>query len=326
MLLNRWNAVAIAGLASALALLIASSILSTTSEETTSRGTLALLAKKTTWYERTAEQAERSRIHAHFDSVLTELDARDLSSLSVEERAARAALVRTLTGYNVRGVFPHNYDFAEAATPYFVDRKTGTLCAVAFLLESTGHRALVDRVARTNNNVWVSALAGDSEFTAWLSDHGLSLAEAARIQVPYVMTPTQQRQEAALALAAPLSMLASASTATWNAWGNANGHSRAGSIIGISAGVLAGAFNARFVSGRDNNNVVRGIATAGVAVGGLGIALSTRSLMHRSQYLAAKRESEAAGQPRRAAPDASVSPILPVGRTGGTGIAVSVRF
>src|SRR5213075_961843 len=99
--------------------------------------------------------------------------------------ARRAAAISTLRGYRNRGVFPHNYDFPGQAVPYFVDRKTGTLCAVAHLLASTGHRDIVDRVSKTDNNILVPQLAGDSAFSAWLSDNGLTLEEAAHIQVPY---------------------------------------------------------------------------------------------------------------------------------------------
>jgi hypothetical protein len=222
-------------------------------------------------------------------------------------------------------VFPHNYDFV-APTPYFVDRQTGTLCAVAHLLESTGRRDIVDRVAHANNNVWVTQLAGDTAFASWLDLNGITLAEAARIQVPYAISPAAEQRELAFALAAPLSALASASTGAWNAWGNADGHNRIAPIVGITAGVLAAAFNTRIALANDYNGQMRGIATAGAAIGGLGIALSTRSLLRRTRFLAAQRETTRLLQEKRAAPEASIAPILPIGRAGGTGLAMSVRF
>jgi len=133
--------------------------------------------------------AEVQRIQSHFDSVLTELGARDVSALTSSQRSERAALVATLRAYRDRGVFPHNYDFPGTAVPYFVDRKTGTLCAVAHLLESTGRRDIVDRVSAMNNNVRVPDLATDTALAGWLEAHGLTLSEAARIQVPYVGPP-----------------------------------------------------------------------------------------------------------------------------------------
>ncbi|HTE43613.1 MAG TPA: hypothetical protein VK636_00105, partial [Gemmatimonadaceae bacterium] len=119
----------------------------------------------------------------HFDSVLTELSGRDIGALTATQRSNRGTLVRELAAYSRRGVFPHNYDFPGRAVPYFVDRKTGTLCAVGNLLAFTGRRDVVDRVARANNNVWVDQLSADTAFAAWLDANGLTLHEAARIQL-----------------------------------------------------------------------------------------------------------------------------------------------
>lgn len=140
--------------------------------------------------------AEVVRIRAHFDSVLAELRVRDVSALSSKQRPQRTALVHVLTAYRDRGVFPNNYDFPGAAVPYFVDRKTGTRCAVAHLLESAGRHDIVVRVRRVNNNVWVAELGRDTAFVGWLDAHGLSLEEAARIQVPYIDPQPAQAQVA----------------------------------------------------------------------------------------------------------------------------------
>ena len=66
-----------------------------------------------------ADPADRevTRIRAHFDSVLTELTSRDVSSLSASQRSNRARLTMTLANYRERGVFPHNYDFPGQAIP-----------------------------------------------------------------------------------------------------------------------------------------------------------------------------------------------------------------
>ncbi len=316
--LNRRFAVVVVGLASGLALCTAASLMS------------PRLAAASIWMRESggeiAAQSEVIRIRAHFDSVLRELGDHGITSVTTPRRYARLALVNTLRAYSARGVFPHNYDFADAPTPYFVDRKTGTLCAVAHLLKSTGRRDIVDRVADANNNVWVAQLSSDSAFTSWLDTHGLTLEEAARIQVPYVMSPSSERRELAINLAAPVTMLVSASTGVWNAWGNADGHNRVGSIVGISAGVLAAAFNTRFAMGPDLTGAARGVGTVGVAIGGLSVALSTRALMRHSRYVAAAQEGERARQVKRAELQTSVAPILPVGRNGGTGLAVAIRF
>jgi hypothetical protein len=270
-------------------------------------------------------RAEVARIHAHFDSVLVELGQRDVSMLSASQREARSSLTRTLQAYRDRSVFPNNYDFA-APTPYFIDRKTGTLCAVAHLLESTGRRDIVDRVARANNNVWVAELAGDAELAAWLDAHGLTLVEAARIQVPY-MSPAQQAQQTTFMVAAPLSLAVATSTGVWNAWGNSQGQRRVGNILGVTSGVLAAALSSTAMLQPDANPTLRATAGAGVAIGTVTALLSTRAMMRRGSYLAAKRDAERADPAIRRAPvETSIAPIIPVGRNGGTGVSVSLRF
>jgi len=266
---------------------------------------------------------EVDRIHAHFDSVLVELSERDVSSLSAQQRLRRTSLETTLRSYSARSTFPHNYDFPEQPTPYFIDRKTGTLCAVAFLLESTGRRDIVDRVASTDNNVWVAQLAGDSAFTSWLEQQGITLSEAARIQVPYVVSESQIQRETALAVAAPVSFLGAIATGTWNAWGNANGHSRVGSVLGVTTGALAIASNARMYRQFESGETLRNAFLGGAAVGGVSVALAIRAMTHRSHFLATQRARTA--EKVHTDPQLSVTPIFPTSRTG-SGLSVALRF
>jgi hypothetical protein len=70
--------------------------------------------------------------------VLRELPGREPAALGSAPRARRRALLDTLRAYRDRGDFPHNYDFPGRAVPYFVDRGTSTLCAVAYLLAASG--------------------------------------------------------------------------------------------------------------------------------------------------------------------------------------------
>ena len=86
---------------------------------------------------RTGSMVEVVRIRAHFDSVVAELNARDVGALAPARRIRRAALVARVAAYRKRGEFPHNYDFPGQAVPYFTDRKTGTLSAVAMGTMST---------------------------------------------------------------------------------------------------------------------------------------------------------------------------------------------
>jgi hypothetical protein len=264
----------------------------------------------------TPEHREVVRIQAHFDSVLSEL-ASSTVSRDAETSARRAALVRTLRAYRDAGVFPHNYDFPGQAVPYFVDRGTGTLCAVAHLLANTGRRDIVDRVARTNNNVWVAELAGDTAFTRWLDVNGISLAEAARIQVPYMETPTgaQVARQNAFMILAPAALGTATVTAMMNAMGNADGHSRTTRILGISAGALSVAAGSLVVAKVDDDR--QKIGAGAIAMGGLSIALASRATHRHRAIVSQQREVE-----RSRSVQASLSPMIGAGGSGGISLAI----
>jgi hypothetical protein len=126
---------------------------------------------------------ETARIQAHLDGASSILRAADTSALSPVQRPRRAAVIAELARYRERAVFPRNLDFAEL-TPYFIDDR-GVRCAMAHLIETFGGGALVARVAADANNARVAELAADPELLAWLEAHGLTVAEAARVQPAY---------------------------------------------------------------------------------------------------------------------------------------------
>ena len=175
-------------------------------------------------------------------------------------------------------------------------------------------------VARADNNVRVAQLAGDTAFTAWLGAQGLTLAEAARIQVPYVRDPapivTTNKTHTPAAL--PLALGASALAGAWNAFANADGHSRIANVLGFGSGLAAVGLGA---SQMGRQNVPQAMSLTTAAVGGLSVALSARSL-HRHRVIAAA-EREAARKSKVA--DATIAPIIPVGGSG-AGVSVSFRF
>ena len=229
--------------------------------------------------EAAANAAEVVRIQAHFDSVLRELRTMTPAGLSQTQRALRNAHLAELQAYRDRGLFPHNHDFGEAWTPYFVDHR-GVHCAVAHLLAASGRSDIVERVARTNNNVWVADLAGDREFTAWLDASGLTLAEAARIQVPYIETPEEgggsassNRVNTAVAVVAGS---LGAATIYWNARSSAPERSRLRAALGYTAGALGLAVAASRIDA-DGTPLALGITTGAI---GLGSAImATRTLL-----------------------------------------------
>lgn len=120
---------------------------------------------------------------AHYARVEAELAARDVSALTPAQRERRALLIEELARYRERGDFGRRAVAEPGRVPIFVD-DGGRHCAVANLLHRTGHDALVDAVRWVDNGAWVVDLAGDPAFASWLDAHGLSLWEAARIQLP----------------------------------------------------------------------------------------------------------------------------------------------
>jgi hypothetical protein len=119
---------------------------------------------------------EDARLHAHFDRTLVALSA-------APSRKRRDAMTRALAAYRARGRFPRNDRFTTR-TPFFID-SNGTRCAMAHLIEASGERALVERIATQANNAYIAELSSDAELLAWLAAHGLSVEEAARIQPNY---------------------------------------------------------------------------------------------------------------------------------------------
>lgn len=266
--------------------------------------------------ETAGHRAEVARIQAHFDSVLLELEL-----ASAGPRAAlrhrRSALIEQLRAYRNRGVFPHNRDFAGQAVPYFIDRPTGTLCAVAHLLESTGRRDLVDRVAGADNNVWVVELAGDREFSAWLDTWGLTLAEAARIQVPYIGDgdPTVGGETArAYSPAAVGVVAATAGAAVFNLWKNPSGRGR----IATAAGLITGAASlGTGIAAMGDPRASRSVSGVSLAVGAISTAITTRGFLRHRTGVARERS-----QRERVA----LAPVIPVRGRSGAGLSLNVEF
>jgi len=132
--------------------------------------------------------AEVARIRTHLATVERELRARDVSTLTPAQRAARRRNLDVLHAYWLGGRFPKNTDLPGERMPYFIDRY-GTRCAMAYLIEQSEGRELVARVAATYNNARIRELKGDPELVAWLDENGLTVAEAARIQPEYDYDP-----------------------------------------------------------------------------------------------------------------------------------------
>ncbi len=281
---------------------------------------VALLATRTSLHAGDdAGVREVRRIRVHLDSAVTALEARNLQGLTTAQRVHRAALVDTLRTYRARGVFPHNRDFPGAPTPYFIDRETGTLCAVAHLLASTGRRDIVDRVARTNNNVWVMQLAGDTAFTRWLDTNGLSLAEAALIQVPYMapQSDAQAARQVGFVAAAPFAFTGALVASGLNLSSNLDGHQTLVSKLGVVSGAVTTFMGSAVMAKTD----LTALGASGVVVGVTSMALSVRSMLHHSAALAARDAEQ-----RRTAAATRIVPVVSMSDKPSVGLSVSRTF
>ncbi len=158
---------------------------------------------------------EQVRLRAHFDSVLDELRARDVSHLTANQRAARSELSTWLAEYRNAGVFPLNDRYSDSLTPVFRDA-SGATCAMAYLIERSGRRDIVDRVASTRNLAYVRELADDSALVAWIDSVGFDASEAARVQPAYGLEPPPREVSRKYAVTSAVLSGASLATATWN--------------------------------------------------------------------------------------------------------------
>jgi hypothetical protein len=218
------------------------------------------------------QRAEDARIRSHADSVIAELSAESVPGLSVDARGKRQLLLRRLAVYRDEGRFPHNYD-RQGLTPTFVDPVTGAYCAVADLMRFSGRDDIVERLVRTDNHLYVQQVSGDTAVAGWLVHSGLTVADAARIQVLYVSaapTPTQTARE----VATPLLGFLSFGSFALNGATNGEGQHRIRTIVGLSTGALA------MIAGRQSmrDPTFRDIGQATMMAGTASFALSSLQL------------------------------------------------
>src|SRR5262245_6282528 len=163
-----------------------------------------------------------------------------------------------------------------------------------------------------NNNVWVPELASDTAFASWLAASGLTLAEAARIQVPYQsVSKTDMAGIAALAVGTPLAFTGSLVTSLWNGFGNAQGRRTTLNAVGMVSGLLSAGLGAVLIA-QSNSSALPTVGLIGAAsatAGTVSIALSSRAIHRHRAFLAAEHEAA-----RRR--EVSVVPLVPV--TGGS--------
>jgi hypothetical protein len=243
---------------------------------------------------------EVARLRAHFDSVDAELRLPTELPLTPAQRLGRTTLIGWLREYREAGSFPRNDRFPERAMPFFRDSR-GVLCAMAYLIDRSGRRDLVDRVAATRNNAFIPELAGDPELRTWLDSVGLSVAEAARIPPG---EPAEQGVSASYALTSILVSGASLTTLGLNAIAPSRATGWAGIIAG-TAGLIAGAVKLDEAGATDD------VASANVIAGSGALMFGLYRLL----------------TPRPSSPTVSISPVvMPTAHSPRIGLAVQTTF
>lgn len=213
------------------------------------------------------EERERHRLRAHFDTVLGELKYHDVTRLTIAQRISRARLTTWLAEYRDAGVFPLNDRFTTA-TPFFRDSH-GVLCAMAYLIDRSGRRDLVDRIAHARNNAYIAELADDSSLVTWLDSVGLDASEAGRIQPEYA---PREVSNARVATDYAMASMAFSGVSLVTTTANVVKPTRLGGILGVLTGgftMLLGSvpLGADATATRGNRKVgAFNVASGGVAV------------------------------------------------------------
>ena len=251
------------------------------------------------------------RLRAHFDSVDVELRSRDVSRLTSSQIERRANLVQWLREYRNAGTFPINDRFPGKSVPFFRDSR-GVLCAMAYLIDRSGHREIVDKVAHTRNNAYIAELADDPALIQWLDENGLSVAEAARIQPAYIDPAERVDSDFALRTVT-LGGLSLASAAV-----NIVKPKLAGEILGVLIG------SAAIVNGlaeSDTNRGTKRVANASKITGGIAVAAGVGA------FLWPRIKSLDPANGRKSEKTVSITPsIVPTANSYRVGVAATARF
>jgi hypothetical protein len=255
------------------------------------------------------------RLRAHFDSVDLELRGRDVSRLTPAQRERRATLVRWLKEYRNAGVFPVNDKFAGQFVPFFRDSR-GVLCAMAYLIDRSGRRDIVDKVARTRNNAYVRELADDPALIEWLDENGLTVADAARIQPQYEgITPgAPDRVSSDFAIATLV--LGGGSLASTGV--NFVKPTLTGEIVGILVG---GGAIVNGIAHLDENRGTKRVANASIIAGSVGVAASVAAFAW--PRIRSQKSAVAANNSR----NFMITPsIVPTSNSYSLGVGASAKF
>lgn len=134
-------------------------------------------------------EPDRTSLSKHYARAGAELREASVDHLIEDQRARRSLALDWLEDYRQAADFGVNDLAPGRRSLYFVD-EGGRRCAVAWLMEASGHGKLVQEVAGDDNQAFVAELGWRPGVQTWLLEHGLTLDEAARIQGPAMGGPT----------------------------------------------------------------------------------------------------------------------------------------
>jgi antitoxin component YwqK of YwqJK toxin-antitoxin module len=126
--------------------------------------------------------SDKEYISAHLSTVLPVLYSNPTGGLTNAQLRSRMQLLQLLDNYRLAGRFPVN-NSVHQRIPVFIDGHF-THCAVAYLLQQTGHENLALRIAADDNYAWVKDIKTDG-LLQWQQASGLTLEELKLIQGAY---------------------------------------------------------------------------------------------------------------------------------------------
>ena len=129
------------------------------------------------WHER-----ERVRVKRHIAGGLRAARSGQPMGLTEMQVSRRQSSLNALERYVAAEVFPHNECY-RVRTPYFRD-SSGAICAVGYMIESSGDFELADNIAESHNNIRLTEETTPA-LDNWIAANGLTKKEAARIQPSY---------------------------------------------------------------------------------------------------------------------------------------------